>query len=92
MREKENYSVADMKLAEEGRRRIDWAWQYMPVVKLISGREGAGGRLPLAGHTVACCLHLEAKTACLLKVFKDLGAVVSAAGSNPLSTQDAICA
>ncbi|MDR3075877.1 MAG: adenosylhomocysteinase [Synergistaceae bacterium] len=92
MREKENYAVADMKLAEEGHRRIDWAWQYMPVVKLISGHESAGGRLPLAGHTVACCLHLEAKTACLLKVFKDLGAVVSAAGSNPLSTQDAICA
>jgi adenosylhomocysteinase len=64
----------------------------MPVVKLISEKEREGGRRPLDGHTIACCLHLEAKTACLLKVFKELGAEVVAAGSNPLSTQDSICA
>jgi adenosylhomocysteinase len=92
LREKENYSVADIGLAAHGHERISWAWQYMPVVRLISEHEGAGGRRPLDGHTIACCLHLEAKTACLLKVFKDLGAVVAAAGSNPLSTQDPICA
>ena len=38
------------------------------------------------------CLHLEAKTACLLKVLHQLGATVVTAGSNPLSTQDPICA
>ena len=92
MREKENYAVADIGLAKEGRERIDWAWQYMPLVRLICDKESAGGRRPLDGHTIACCLHLEAKTACLLKVFKDLGAVVTAAGSNPLSTQDPVCA
>ncbi|MDR3163988.1 MAG: adenosylhomocysteinase [Synergistaceae bacterium] len=92
MRERENYAVANIGLAKEGRDRIDWAWQYMPLVRLIRDKEHAGGRRPLDGHTVACCLHLEAKTACLLKTFKDLGAVVAAAGSNPLSTQDPVCA
>ena len=90
--EKEKYSVADMSLAKEGHRRMDWAWQFMPVMRLIAEREGKEGKRPLEGHTVACCLHLEAKTACLLRVLKDLGAVVTAAGSNPLSTQDTVCA
>jgi adenosylhomocysteinase len=92
LREKENYSVADIGLAKEGRERIDWAWQYMPVMRLVDEKERTRGTRPFDGHTIACCLHLEAKTACLLKVFKDLGAVVTAAGSNPLSTQDPICA
>ncbi|MDR1915732.1 MAG: adenosylhomocysteinase [Synergistaceae bacterium] len=92
MGERENFAVADMNLAADGHRRINWAWQYMPVVRLICERAGAGGKRPLDGHTIACCLHLEAKTACLLKVLRELGAVVAAAGSNPLSTQDSICA
>jgi adenosylhomocysteinase len=91
-RKREEYLVADMSLAPAGKAKIDWAWQYMPVLRLIREKELAGGKKPLAGHTVAACLHLEAKTACLLKVLKDLGAAVSAAGSNPLSTQDPICA
>lgn len=89
---REDYHIADIGLAKEGHTRIDWAWQYMPVLNLIREKELAGGKKPLEGHTVAACLHLEAKTACLLKVLKDLGAVVTAAGSNPLSTQDPICA
>ncbi|MDR1482415.1 MAG: adenosylhomocysteinase [Synergistaceae bacterium] len=92
MTEREDYKVADMALAAEGRARIDWAWQHMPVMRLIREREISGGRLPLKGRAIACCLHLEAKTACLLKTLKDLGAEVSASGSNPLSTQDPICA
>jgi adenosylhomocysteinase len=47
---------------------------------------------PLSGTTVGACLHLEAKTACLLLALKELGAEVVAAGSNPLSTQDDVCA
>ena len=46
----------------------------------------------VAGGGVGTCLHLEAKTACLLKVLHQLGATVVTAGSNPLSTQDPICA
>ncbi|MDR3332603.1 MAG: adenosylhomocysteinase [Synergistaceae bacterium] len=91
MAEKENYKVADMAFALEGWARIDWAWQYMPVLRLIKEHESVKGRHPLKGHTIACCLHLEAKTACLLKVLHDLGATIVASGSNPLSTQDAIC-
>ncbi|MBQ0055201.1 MAG: adenosylhomocysteinase [Synergistaceae bacterium] len=87
---KTDCKIADKSLAPEGRRRIDWAWQYMPVLRLASEKWSASK--PLAGHTIAACLHLEAKTACLLKVLKALGAEVAAAGSNPLSTQDPVCA
>ena len=87
---KRDFCVADMALAAEGHQRMDWAWQYMPVMRLI--REKMQKDQPLAGHTVAVCLHLEAKTACLLETLHDLGATVVSTGSNPLSTQDPICA
>ncbi|MDL2298681.1 adenosylhomocysteinase [Synergistaceae bacterium OttesenSCG-928-D05] len=87
---KNEFRIADIALAPEGRRRIDWAWEYMPVLRLIAEKESADS--PLAGLVVGTCLHLEAKTACLLKVLKSLGATVVAAGSNPLSTQDSVCA
>ena len=87
---KNEFKIADISLAPEGRRRIDWAWEYMPVLRLIAEKEKAAQ--PLAGLVVGTCLHLEAKTACLLKVLHELGATVATAGSNPLSTQDPICA
>ena len=87
---KNEFKIADISLAPEGRRRIDWAWEYMPVLRLIAEKEKAAQ--PLAGLVVGTCLHLEAKTACLLKVLHGLGATVATAGSNPLSTQDPICA
>ena len=87
---KADYKIADIAQAAEGRRRIDWAWQYMPVLKLISEKYAVSK--PFLGHTIAACLHLEAKTACLVKVLSQLGANVSVCGSNPLSTQDPICA
>lgn len=87
---KKEFIIADKGLAPEGRRRIDWAWEYMPVLRLIAEREEK--YRPLEGLVIGCCLHLEAKTACLLKVMSRLGATVATAGSNPLSTQDAICA
>lgn len=84
------FKIADITLAPEGHRRMEWAWEYMPVLKLIADKEAANK--PLSGLTVGTCLHLEAKTACLLKVLSQLGATVVTAGSNPLSTQDPICA
>ena len=84
------FRIADIALAPEGHRRMEWAWEYMPVLKLIAEKEAANQ--PLAGVVVGTCLHLEAKTACLLKVLHQLGATVVTAGSNPLSTQDPICA
>lgn len=87
---RDDFRIADIALAPEGRRRIEWAWEYMPVLRLIKEKEEK--TRPLSGMVVGVCLHLEAKTACLLKVLRDLGATVVAAGSNPLSTQDPICA
>jgi adenosylhomocysteinase len=82
--------IAHPELAPEGHRKIAWAWASMPVLRLIY--EKYKGSLPFEGTTISACLHLEAKTACLLKVLKGLGATVAAAGSNPLSTQDDVCA
>lgn len=84
------FRIADIALAPDGHRRMDWAWEYMPVLRLIKEKEER--RQPLSGMVIGVCLHLEAKTACLLKTLRDLGATVVAAGSNPLSTQDAVCA
>ncbi|MCX7828688.1 MAG: adenosylhomocysteinase [Thermanaerothrix sp.] len=84
-------SQADaLSLAESGSRKIEWAWRYMPVLRALRDRYASPS--PLAGRKLACCLHLEAKTACFLLTLKDLGATVFAAGSNPLSTQDDVCA
>lgn len=85
-----DYNIADIALAPSGERKIEWARRYMPVLNSLV-RKYEDER-PLAGLTVSACLHLEAKTACLLIMLKELGARVVAAGSNPLSTQDDVCA
>ena len=84
------YKIADPSLAPAGHQKLDWAWRSMPVLNALKKRYESAQ--PLAGVRLSACLHLEAKTACLLRVFKDLGAEVRAAGSNPLSTQDDVCA
>jgi len=62
----------------------------MPVLhRLLGERLGDGS---LRGKRIAVVVHLEAKTACLALALRDAGAEVVAAGSNPLSTQDAVCA
>ena len=82
--------IADPGLAPEGQRRIEWARQHMPVLhRLVEERLSDGA---LEGRKVAVVVHLEAKTACLVLALRDAGAQVVAAGSNPLSTQDAVCA
>ena len=83
-------TIADPSLAPSGEKKISWARQYMPVLNLLEERYRADQ--PLRGERIAACLHLEAKTACLLLTMKALGAEVTAAGSNPLSTQDDVCA
>lgn len=85
-----DFAVADMSKAVSGSQKIDWAWQYMPVLSSLEARFME--KQPFKGIKLAACLHLEAKTACLLRTFSRLGAEVYAAGSNPLSTQDDICA
>ena len=85
-----NSRIADPALAPEGHRRIEWARRHMPVLhRLLEERLGDGA---LNGRKVAVVVHLEAKTACLVLALQEAGAQVVAAGSNPLSTQDAVCA
>ena len=82
--------IADPALAPEGHRRIEWARRHMPVLhRLLEGRLSDGA---LEGRKLAVVVHLEAKTACLVLALQEAGAQVVAAGSNPLSTQDAVCA
>lgn len=83
-------SVRSPELAPRGRQKIDWVQRHMPVLGILRRRYSA--RRPFAGRRVGICLHLEAKTAHLAEVLRDLGAEVSIAGSNPLSTQDDVAA
>ncbi|MCM3784436.1 adenosylhomocysteinase [Neobacillus mesonae] len=85
-----NSIVADMKLAPEGHLKIDWVEAHMPVLNRV--RKEFEADLPFKGLKVTICLHLEAKTAYLAKVIQAGGAEVTITGSNPLSTQDDVCA
>ena len=86
----ENSIVRDMQLAPEGHLKIDWVEAHMPVLNRIRSQFEA--EQPFKGLKVAISLHLEAKTAYLAKVVQAGGAEVTIAGSNPLSTQDDVCA
>jgi adenosylhomocysteinase len=81
--------ISDPSLAPEGHTRIEWARRHMPVLSALHDRLGDGA---LQGRKLAVVVHLEAKTACLVLALQEAGAHVVAAGSNPLSTQDAVCA
>lgn len=82
--------IKDPALAPEGKLKIDWASAHMPVLNRI--REQFEREQPFKGLRVAISLHLEAKTAYLAKVVQAGGAEVAITGSNPLSTQDDVCA
>ncbi|MDX6218056.1 MAG: adenosylhomocysteinase [Frankiales bacterium] len=84
------YDVADPALAEQGARRVVWAERAMPVLGLL--RERFATELPLAGRTVAACMHVTPETAALVRVLTTGGAQVHLAASNPLSTQDDVAA
>ncbi|HEX3032238.1 MAG TPA: adenosylhomocysteinase, partial [Bacillota bacterium] len=82
--------IRDPGLAPGGHLKIEWVEQHMPVLNTI--RRDFEAELPFKGKKVAICMHLEAKTAYLAKVFKYGGAEVVITGSNPLSTQDDVAA
>ncbi len=84
------YDVRDLGLATEGKRRILWAEQDMPV--LLQLRERFAKEQPLKGSRIACCLHVTAETANLVRTLKTGGAEVFLVASNPLSTQDDVAA
>jgi adenosylhomocysteinase len=85
-----NSIIRDPSLAPEGKLKIDWVQAHMPVLNKI--REQFEKDQPFKGLRVAISLHLEAKTAYLAKVVQAGGAEVVITGSNPLSTQDDVCA
>jgi adenosylhomocysteinase len=82
--------VRDLGLAEEGRGRIAWAANEMPVLALI--RERLEKERPLEGVRIGACLHVTTETANLMLALKAGGADVALCASNPLSTQDDVAA
>ncbi|MEW5944924.1 MAG: adenosylhomocysteinase [bacterium] len=85
-----DYDVRDLGLADEGRRRIEWASHEMPVVREIGERFGKVK--PLRGITIGACLHVTSETANLVAALRRGGARVFLCASNPLSTQDDVAA
>ncbi len=84
------YDVKDMKLAEGGLLRMEWADREMPVLELI--RERFKKEKPLKGTRVSACLHVTTETANLMTTLQAGGADVMLTASNPLSTQDDVAA
>jgi adenosylhomocysteinase len=82
--------IKDPTFAPDGHRKIGWVAQHSPVLNTISKNQLADG--VLRGRKVAMSIHLEAKTAYLALLLAEAGADVTVAGSNPLSTQDDVCA
>lgn len=85
-----DYDIRDIKMAEKGNLRIEWASQSMPVLNLI--KERFEKELPLRGMKLAACLHVTTETASLMRTLKAGGAEVILCASNPLSTQDDVAA
>ncbi|HXZ12573.1 MAG TPA: adenosylhomocysteinase [Candidatus Sulfotelmatobacter sp.] len=82
--------VKDLLLADEGKRKIQWANQHMPVLQLI--RKQFIKEQPLKGVRMSACLHVTSETANLAITLRDGGAEVVVCASNPLSTQDDVAA
>ncbi len=82
--------VADLSLADQGVRRMEWAGREMTVLNLI--RERFRAERPLEGQRIAACLHVTSETANLMLALADGGADVRLCASNPLSTQDDVAA
>ena len=85
-----NYDIKNIKLANKGALRIEWASNNMPVLNLIAARFKK--EKPLAGVKIAACLHVTTETAVLMSALKAGGAELVLCASNPLSTQDDVAA
>ncbi|MDI6807280.1 MAG: adenosylhomocysteinase, partial [Candidatus Aenigmarchaeota archaeon] len=85
-----NYKIKDISLAEEGKKKVDWAKSRMPVMNYL--REMYEGSKPLEGKRIGGCLHVTKETAVLAETLRAAGANVAWCGCNPLSTQDDVAA
>src|SRR5258708_10684551 len=82
------HDVRDLGLAEAGRRRIEWADEQMPVLRII--RERFAKEKPLRGQRLSACLHITTETANLLRTLKAGGAEGLGCAPTPLPTQDPV--
>ncbi|HSA94134.1 MAG TPA: adenosylhomocysteinase [Terriglobales bacterium] len=82
--------IKDLELADQGRKRMEWANQSMPVLQSI--RKDFIKNQPLKGTRIAACLHVTTETGNLAVTLRDGGAEVALCASNPLSTQDDVAA
>ncbi|KAH7722020.1 adenosylhomocysteinase-like protein [Aphelenchoides avenae] len=80
------FKVADMALAEFGRKEITIAENEMPG--LMAMRTKYGPQKPLQGARIAGCLHMTVQTAVLIETLRELGAEVQWSSCNIFSTQD----
>lgn len=84
------YEVKSLDLAPQGKKRIEWAEQEMPVLRMI--RERFEKEKPLDGIRLVACAHITTETANLARALKAAGADTILIASNPLSTQDDVAA
>ena len=84
------YKVADLSLAEAGRKRIEWAESRMPVLMRL--RDEYSKTKPFKGYKITGCLHVTKETAVLIETLQACGAEVAWSGCNPLSTNDEVAA
>src|SRR5690348_7506797 len=82
--------IKNIELADLGRKRLDWANQFMKVLQIV--RKEFIKNQPLKGVRIAACLHVTAETGNLAICLRDGGAEVALCASNPLSTQDDVAA
>jgi len=85
-----DFDVKDLKLADKGKLKKEWAEKFMPVLGLI--KEKFSKEKPLRGIRISACLHVTSETANLMEALTLGGAEVSLTASNPLSTQDDVAA
>ena len=86
----ENYEVKDLKLAEQGKKNIEWAEANMGA--LLKVKERFEKEKPLESIKIGSCLHITKETAVLIKTLISGGADVASCSCNPLSTQDDVAA
>src|SRR3989338_5126038 len=84
------YDVKDLSLAALGKKRIEWAGRFMPVLSILQKRFEK--EKPFRGITIGASLHVTTATANLLLTLKAGGASVAICACNPLSTQDDVAA
>jgi adenosylhomocysteinase len=85
-----DHDVKDLSLAPAGKLKIEWAEQFMPVLRQV--RERFSKEQPLKGIRLGACLHVTTETAVLMTTLKAGGAHIGLCASNPLSTQDEVAA